>query len=102
MRKGSEVYCLHGGHLTRTPSPAGYTDYTDGKRSYPCNPQGMESVPASLTTDANGNPVAQANYALYDGYGGVLTSTLPATLTAQGVITDPDTGLVYLGEGRFL
>jgi hypothetical protein len=31
----------------------------------------------------------------------VLTSTLPATLTAQGVITDPDTGLVYLGDGRF-
>ena len=41
-----------------------------------------------------------AGYALYDGYGGVLTSTLPATLTAQGVITDPDTGLVYLGDGR--
>jgi hypothetical protein len=53
----------------------------------------------SLTlADADGTP---AGYALYDGYGGVLTATLPATLTAQGVITDPDTGLVYLGEGRF-
>jgi hypothetical protein len=31
----------------------------------------------------------------------VLTSTLPATLTVQGVITDPDTGLVYLGDGRY-
>jgi hypothetical protein len=53
----------------------------------------------SLTlSNADGIP---AGYALYDGYGGVLTSTLPATLTAQGVITDPDTGLVYLGEGRW-
>jgi hypothetical protein len=42
-----------------------------------------------------------AGYALYDGYGGVLSATLPATLTAQGVITDPDTGLVYLGDGRY-
>ena len=42
-----------------------------------------------------------AGHVLYDGYGGVLTSTLPVTLTTQGVITDPDTGLVYLGEGRF-
>jgi hypothetical protein len=51
-----------------------------------------------------------AGYALYDGYGGVLTASLPVTLTAQGVITDhlqgrqvltPDTGLVYLGDGRW-
>jgi hypothetical protein len=53
----------------------------------------------SLTlANADGTP---AGYVLYDGYGGVLTATLPATLTAQGVITDPDTGLVYLGEGRW-
>jgi len=42
-----------------------------------------------------------AGSVVYDGYGAVLTSTLPATLTAQGVITDPDTSLVYLGEGRY-
>ncbi len=42
---------------------------------------------------------------LYDGYGAVLTSTLPATLTTtlagSGDVPDPDTGLVYLGDGRW-
>jgi hypothetical protein len=42
---------------------------------------------------------------LYDGYGGILSSTLTpdleAALAGQGATPDPDTGLVYLGEGRF-
>jgi hypothetical protein len=42
---------------------------------------------------------------LYDGYGGVLSSTLSPTMTAQlvnqGGLPDPDTGLVYLGGGQF-
>jgi YD repeat-containing protein len=42
-----------------------------------------------------------AGYMVYDGYGGVLTASLPTTLAIQGIVTDPDTGLVYLGEGRF-
>jgi hypothetical protein len=58
---------------------------------------GDELCPTYTLPDPTGT---LAGYVLYDGYGGVLTSTLPATLTAQGVITDPDTGLVYLGDGR--
>jgi hypothetical protein len=51
---------------------------------------------------ANGDEVG---HVLYDAYGAVLTSTLPATLTTtlagSGDVPDPDTGLVYLGDGRF-
>jgi hypothetical protein len=68
---------------------------------------GDELCPTYTLPDPTGASLTLANadgtlagYVLYDGYGGVLTSTLPATLTAQGVITDPDTGLVYLGDGR--
>jgi hypothetical protein len=53
-------------------------------------------------TKANGDEVG---HVLYDGYGAVLTSTLPATLTTtlagSGDMPDPDTGLVYLGDGRW-
>jgi hypothetical protein len=53
-------------------------------------------------TKANGDEVG---HVLYDGYGAVLTSTLPATLTTtlagSGDVPDPDTGLVYLGAGRW-
>jgi RHS repeat-associated protein len=53
-------------------------------------------------TKANGDEVG---HVLYDGYGAVLTSTLPATLTTtlagSGDVPDPDTGLVYLGAGRY-
>jgi RHS repeat-associated protein len=53
-------------------------------------------------TKANGDEVG---HVLYDAYGAVLTSTLPATLTttlAGSVdVPDPDTGLVYLGDGRY-
>ncbi len=57
----------------------------------------------SLTlTDATGN---EAGHILYDAYGGVLTSTIPATLTealaGQGAIADPATGLIHLGNGRW-
>jgi hypothetical protein len=42
---------------------------------------------------------------LYDAYRAVLASTVPATLTTtlagSGDVPDPDTGLVYLGDGRF-
>ncbi len=44
----------------------------------------------------------EARRMLYDGFGGVLTSTLPITLT--GALPDtPDatTGLVHLGGGRW-
>jgi hypothetical protein len=54
-----------------------------------------------VMTKANGDEVGQV---LYDGYGAVLASTLPATLTTtlagSGNVPDPDTGLVYLGDGR--
>ena len=56
---------------------------------------------ASLTlTDEQGNASGRI---LYDGYGGVLSSTVPVTLTASvgGGMPDADTGLVYLGGGRF-
>jgi YD repeat-containing protein len=55
-----------------------------------------------VMTKANGDEVG---HVLYDGYGAVLTSTLPATLTTtlagSGDMPDPDTGLVYLGAGRW-
>jgi hypothetical protein len=55
-----------------------------------------------VITKANGDEVG---HILYDGYGAVLTSTLPATLTTtlagSGDVPDPDTGLVYLGDGRW-
>ncbi len=42
---------------------------------------------------------------LYDAFGGVLTSTMPATLTTalagQSALEDPSTGLVHLGNGRY-
>ncbi len=44
-------------------------------------------------------------HVLYDGYGKALTSTLSLTLSTalagQGATPDPDTGLVYLGDGRW-
>jgi hypothetical protein len=53
-------------------------------------------------TKANGDEVG---HVLYDGYGAVLASTVPATLTTtlagSGDVPDPDTGLVYLDDGRF-
>ena len=55
-----------------------------------------------LLADTGGITVG---HVLYDGYGKTLTSTLLATLTTalagQGVTPDPDTGLVYLGDGRW-
>ena len=54
----------------------------------------------SLTfTDANGDLTGSVTY---DGYGGVLTSTLPVTLTgALPDVPDATTGLVYQGGGRY-
>lgn len=41
----------------------------------------------------------------YDAYGGVLANTLPTEMSAalanQGTLPDPDTGLVYQGDGRY-
>ncbi|MFQ5580759.1 MAG: hypothetical protein ACE5FZ_09105 [Nitrospiria bacterium] len=55
-----------------------------------------------ILTDESG---AEAGRVLYDGYGGVLSSTLSVTLTnvlaGQGAIGDPATGLVHLGNGRY-
>jgi hypothetical protein len=63
-----------------------------------------------VMTKGNGDEVG---HILYDAlrqaqgrlYGAVLTSTLPATLTTtqagSGDMPDPDTGLVYLGAGRW-
>jgi hypothetical protein len=55
-----------------------------------------------VMTKANGDAVG---HVLYDGYGAVLASTVPATLTTtlagSGDVPDPDTGLVYLGDGRW-
>lgn len=48
---------------------------------------------------------AEAGRVLYDGYGGILSSTLSVTLTnalaGQGDAPDPSAGLVYLGGGRY-
>jgi hypothetical protein len=53
-------------------------------------------------TKANGDKVG---HVLYDGYRAVLASTVPATLTTtlagSGDVPHPDTGLVYLGAGRW-
>ncbi|KAA3659133.1 MAG: hypothetical protein DWQ04_23190 [Chloroflexi bacterium] len=49
--------------------------------------------------DVDGNEVGRM---LYDGYGGVLTSTVPITLTgAVADVPDATTGLVYQGGGRW-
>lgn len=49
--------------------------------------------------DANGNDMGRM---VYDGYGGVLTSTLPLTLTAMmPELPDAATGLVHQGGGRW-
>ena len=63
------------------------------------DPTAQSSQGSTSLTLANADG-SLAGYVLYDGYGGVLTASLPVTLTAQGVIADPDTGLVYLGSGR--
>ena len=43
-----------------------------------------------------------AGHTLYDAYGGVLSSTVPATLThALTELPEADTGLVHLGGGRY-
>lgn len=50
-------------------------------------------------SDVDGNEVGRL---LYDGYGGVLTSTVPITLTgAVADVPDATTGLVYQGGGRW-
>jgi RHS repeat-associated protein len=63
--------------------------------------QSSQGSTSLAVTKANGDEVG---HVLYDGYGAVLTSTLPATLTTilagSGDVPDPDTGLVYLGAGR--
>ncbi len=54
-----------------------------------------------IMTDANGD---EAGRMLYDGFGAVLTNTLPLTLTLTGALPDvPDaaTGLAHLGGGRY-
>ncbi|MEM7030107.1 MAG: hypothetical protein AAF629_11120 [Chloroflexota bacterium] len=42
---------------------------------------------------------------LYDGYGSVLNSTVSPNLTTAlagaGAVAEPDTGLAYLGNGRY-
>ncbi len=49
--------------------------------------------------DVNGDEVGRM---LYDGFGGVLTSTVPVTLTGTlPDIPDAATGLVHLGDGRY-
>jgi hypothetical protein len=64
--------------------------------------QSSQGSTSLVMTRANGDEVG---HVLYDAYGAVLTSTLPATLTTtlagSGDVPDPDTGLVYLGDGRF-
>jgi hypothetical protein len=64
--------------------------------------QSSQGSTSLVMTKANGDEVG---HVLYDGYGAVLTSTLPATLTTtqagSGDVPDPDTGLVYLGDGRY-
>jgi hypothetical protein len=64
--------------------------------------QSSQGSTSLVMTKANGDEVG---HVLYDGYGAVLTSTLPATLTTtlagSGDVPDPDTGLVYLGAGRW-
>ncbi len=82
-RVGNELYCSAKPPFGTLPDPTAQSS------------QGSTSL---TLANADGS---LAGYVVYDGYGGVLTSTLPATLTAQGIITDPDTGLVYLGEGRY-
>ncbi|MBP8003110.1 MAG: RHS domain-containing protein [Chloroflexi bacterium] len=68
----------------------------DGELFYHLNdPSGT-----SLTmTDAEGDTAWQV---VYDGYGAVLTGTMPVTL-AQTLLDMPDgtTGLVHLGNGRY-
>jgi hypothetical protein len=64
----------------------------------------LDPTGASLTlTKENGDP---AGYILYDAYGKVLANNItnPAlqnTLTGQGATTDPATGLIHLGNGRY-
>jgi hypothetical protein len=64
--------------------------------------QSSQGSTSLVITKANGDEVG---HVLYDGYGAVLASTVPATLTTamagSGDVPDPDTGLVYLGDGRW-
>jgi hypothetical protein len=78
----------------------------------PCHPRRRYATLAYTLPDPTGTPLVmtkangnEVGHVLYDGYGAVLTSTLPATLTTtlagSGDVPDPDTGLVYLGDGRW-
>ncbi len=59
------------------------------------DPGGMSLV----MTNANGDEVGRT---LYDGFGAVITTTLPLTLTGTLLdVPDAATGLVHLGGGRW-
>ena len=59
------------------------------------DPSGMSLV----MTDVDGNEVGRM---MYDGFGSVLTSTVPITFTgAMADVPDATTGLVYQGGGRW-
>ena len=76
-----------------------------------CNPRFASRVNLWLThlSDPTGTALtlltadgSLAGHTLYDAYGGVLSSTIPATLTnALTELPDADTGLVHLGGGRY-
>ena len=69
----------------------------------------MRSPPFFHVRDPSGTSVtlltadgSLAGHTLYDAYGGVLSSTIPATLTnALTELPEADTGLVHLGGGRY-